>query len=465
MMAISIMPLKRRNFIMGGLALPALARKERPPARPNIVCIVADGLGSWMLGCGGNREIKTPNIDQLAQAGTRFRNHLVCTPASSPSLATLLTGRVPRQHGIQDFLTGEPLENPPQGQAAAPPTFRNEVMLSDLLAGNGYECGFVGEWNLGDDRNAQHGFGFWYTIDGAIVYQDPHMNFSGQAVAEKGYLTDLLTAKAGVFLDRQTPAKPFFLTIGYPNPHPPYEGHPARDYEMYAKAGFETNGWEPAAANALRGKDFLRDVVGNSRKAAAAVTALDDQIPRILAKLQQRGLRESTVVIFTGNRGWLLGRHGLWSAGLASNPINMYDEVVQAPMIWHWLGHIPAETVRPELVSAYDFVPTVCELVDIAPPAGRNLCGRSYLLPVTGKPLPKKSPWRSVVFGQYRNTEMARDERFKLVVRNNGNGPNEFFDLANDPREKVNQYENLQYKADVAELARALEGWRKSTAS
>ena len=71
---------------MGGLALPALARKERPAERPSIVLIVADGLGSWMLGCGGNREIRTPNIDQLAQAGTRFQNHLACTPASSPIL-------------------------------------------------------------------------------------------------------------------------------------------------------------------------------------------------------------------------------------------------------------------------------------------------------------------------------------------------------------------------------------------
>ena len=97
---------------------------------------------------------------------------------------------------------------------------------------------------------------------------------------------------------------------------------------MYASAGFETTGWEPAAANALRGKEYLKDTVGNSRKAAAAITALDDQIPRLLAKLHQRGLRENTILIVTGADGYLLGRHGLWSAGLASEPINMYEEVV-----------------------------------------------------------------------------------------------------------------------------------------
>jgi arylsulfatase A-like enzyme len=463
MMAVSAMSIQRRNFLLGGLALPALARKERIGPRPNILLIVADGLGSWMLGCGGNKEIRTPHIDQLAESGTRFQNHLACTPSSSPSLATLLTGRVPRQHGIQDFLTGEPVENPPQGQAAAPPSFHNEVFLSDILAGIGYECGFAGEWNLGDDRAPQHANHFWYTIDGASVYQDPHMNWNGQSVAEKGYFTDLVTAKAGAFLDKQSTSKPFFLTLRYLNPHPPYDGHPARYYDMYAKTPFDSTGWEPAAPNLLRGKDYFKDPVGNLRKAAAGITALDDQIPLLLAKLSQRGMRENTLIVVTSGNGHLLGRHGLWTGGLSSNPINMYDEVMQAPMIWHWLGHVPAQTVRPEVVSAYDFVPTVCDLLELPPP-GHNLCGRSYQLLATGKPLPKKSPWRTLVFGQYRNTEMARDFRFKLVLRGNGS-PSEFFDLANDPGERVNQYDNPKYVDDREQMKHAIEAWRASTSA
>ena len=458
------MSLNRRNFLQAGLALPALARKDRPTARPNIVLIVADGLSSWMLGCGGNREIRTPNIDELAQTGARFQNHFICTPASSPSLATLFTGRVPRQHGIQDFLTGEPIENPPQGQAAAPPSFRNEVMLSDILVGAGYECGYVGHWHLGEDQTPQHGFRFWYTLDGPPTYQDARINWNGQSSTEKGYLTDLLTAKAGAFLDQQSPAKPFFLTVSYPNPSPPYEGHPARYYEMYAKADFLTTGWERSAANALREKKYLEDAVGNSRKAAAAITALDDQIPLLLAKLHQRGLSENTVIVFTSDTGYFLGRHGLWSDGLASDPINLYEDVVQTPLIWYWLGHVPAQSVRTELVSAYDFVPTVCDLIDVSPP-GRNLCGRSYLPLLTNTRLPKKSPWRNVVFGQYRNTEMARDSRFKLVLRNGGSGPNELFDLGADPREKVNGFEDERFLAQRAQMTRAIEGWRRTTAT
>jgi len=459
------MSMHRRNFLLGGLVLPAFARKEKIGPRPNILLIVADGLGTWMLGCAGNKEIRTPNLDQLAQAGTRFPNHFVCTPSSSPSLATLLTGRVPRQHGIQDFLTGEPVENPPQGQAAPPPSFRNEVLLSDILSGIGYECGFVGEWNLGDDRTPQHGFKFWYTIGGDAVYQDPHMNWNGQSAAEKGYLTDLLTARAGTFFEQQKAGKPFFLTVRYLNPHPPYDGHPARYYDMYAKTSFDTTGWEPAAANVLRGKEYFKDPVVTLRKAAASVTALDDQIPLLLAKLQQRGLRENTLIVVTSSNGHLLGRHGLWTGGLASNPINMYDEVMQVPLIWHWLGHVPAQNLRPEVVSAYDVVPTICGLLEVPPPQGRNLCGRSYHLLLEGKPLPKKSPWRTTVFGNYRNTEMARDERYKLVLRNSGNGPNEFFDLADDPRERANQYETPKFLVDRNQMQRAIEAWRSSTST
>jgi len=459
------MSIHRRDFLLAGLALPALARKERTGPRPNILLVVADGLGSWMLGCEGNKEIRTPNIDQLAAAGTRFKSHVVCTPSSSPSLATLLTGRVPRQHGIQDFLTGEPIENPPQGQAAAPPSFRNEILLSDILAGIGYECGFVGEWNLGDDRTPQHGFHFWYTIDGSGAYQDPRVNWNGQPISEKGYLTDLISAKAGAFLDHQNPAKPFFLTARYLNPHPPYDGHPARYYEMYAKTTFDTTGWEPAAANVLRGKEYLQDPVGNLRKAAAAITAFDDQIPLLLAKLSQRGLREDTVIVVTSSQGHLLGRHGLWTGGLASNPINMYDEVMLTPMIWHWLGRVPAQNLRPEVISAYDFLPTICGLLEVPPPEGRHLCGRSYHLPLTNKPLPKKSPWRRMTFGNYRNAEMARDERFKLVLRNDGSGPNEFFNLADDPREKVNEHENPKYLIDRDQMRRTIEAWRASTSA
>ncbi|MDX2152976.1 MAG: sulfatase-like hydrolase/transferase [Bryobacteraceae bacterium] len=459
------MSVTRRNFLGAAAAAPLIAQRGGAPQRPNVLVILADDLAAWMLGCYGNQEIRTPNIDQFARSGVRFFNSFVSTPICSASRATFFTGRVPRQHGIHDFLTDRPEENPPQGQKAAPPSFANEVMISDLLAQAGYNCGYVGKWHMGNDTKPGHGYSYTYTMHGGSrSYTDPEMYLNGERVKESGYLTDHMTRRAMEFLDQQSAAKPFFLTVGYLNPHTPYEGHPQKYYDLYAKATFDKAGWEKPAPNALREKGMLADIVGNLRRAAASVTALDDQIPLLMKKLQDRKLWENTLVIFTGDNGYLLGRHGLWSKGHASNPINMYDESVQVPMIWSWPGRIPVEGVRPEMISFYDVMPTLCEATGVTPPA-RNLCGKSFLTPVRGLPLPKKQVWPTTVFAHFRNTEMARDTRYKLVLRNDGEGPNEIFDLKADPRERVNQYDNPAYVSVRDRLRKQLDEWRAKTSS
>lgn len=455
------MSLTRRNVVVGSLAAPLLAQRRPAARRPNVVLILADDLAAWMLGCYGNREFRTPNIDRLARSGVRFANSFCATPICSASRATLFTGRMPRQHGIHDFLSDRPIDAPPQGQLAPPPSFAQEVMLSDVLAGQGYRCGYVGKWHLGGDRQPGHGHQYTYTmLGGSRTYTDPEMYLNGQLVKESGYLAELMTRRAGEFLDQQKPDQPFLLTIGYLNPHTPYSGHPQRYYDLYAAEDFDDVGWEPMAPNALREKELMKDPVGNLRRCAASVTALDDQVGAILERLQQRGLRDNTIVVFTGDNGFLLGRHGLWSKGLASDPINMYDEVVQVPMLWSWPGEIPVESVRPELVSFYDFLPTVCDAARAPVPAGRKLVGQSYLALAQGKPLPKGQTWPGTVFAHFRNTEMARDSRFKLVLRNDGQGPNELYELRTDAREKVNRYDDPRYLTVRDGLAQRLSAFR-----
>jgi arylsulfatase A-like enzyme len=201
---------------------------------------------------------------------------------------------------------------------------------------------------------------------------------------------------------------------------------------MYAKSTFEAMGRDPGP----------RDVVGSLRKFAAGVSAIDDRIPPLVTKLKERGLRDNTLVVFCGVNGLLLGRHGLWGDGQATDPVNMYEEVIQVPMIWTWPGRVPVESVRNELVSIRDAIPALCDATGAPAPEGRNLSGRSYTALAFGKPLPKKHPWRNLIFGEYRNTRMVRDSRYKLVSRNQGKGPNELFDLTVDPREKVNRFDN-----------------------
>ena len=130
--------MNRRHFLFSsaGAALSDNAvAKDTPVQRPNILVILADDLAAWMLGCYGNQEIKTPNIDNLARAGVRFANSFCATPICSPSRATLFTGRLPRQHGIQDFLVEQPIRNSAArpGSAAARPS-ASEVMISDILS-------------------------------------------------------------------------------------------------------------------------------------------------------------------------------------------------------------------------------------------------------------------------------------------------------------------------------------------
>lgn len=456
------MSLTRRSFLAASSA-PLWAQKKpaAPSRRPNVVLILADDLASWMVGCYGNQEIKTPHIDMLARTGVRFINSVVCTPICSASRATLFTGRTPMQHGIQDFLTAQPIEQPPQGQKEPPASFAREIMISDLLSQAGYRCGYVGKWHMGGDTKPGHGFSYTYTMSGGSrSYTDPEMYLNGERVAEKGYLTTLMTNRAVEFIGRQDANTPFFLTVGYLNPHTPYDGHPQKYYDMYAQSTFESFGTQPAAPNALREKNLLKDIVGNIRKCAASVTALDDQLPALIKTLRDKNLTDNTVVILAGDNGYLLGRHGFWSKGLASDPINMYEEVIGVPMIWSWPGKIPIESTRPEQVSSYDFMPSLCELAGVEAPE-RNLCGSSYLRLALNHPLNKGERWRETSFGHFRNTEYARTNRFKLVVRNNGDGPNELWDLSKDPRERTNQFDNPRYLTVREDFQGQLDQWRK----
>ncbi|MGA2268019.1 MAG: sulfatase-like hydrolase/transferase [Bryobacteraceae bacterium] len=389
------MPLSRRHFFFGSLALPPLAAGKPAVERPNILLILADYLPSWILGCYGNNEVRTPNLDRFAQTGMRFLNHFACVPAPALGRATLLTGRTPMQLGEAD--------------ASSP----SEVPLSKVLEGPGYACA------AGD------------------------------------------SATAGKFLDQQAAGKPFFLTVGYASLRPPYDGVPRKYRDLYASVKFATFSQEAAARNAARDKEMLGDLSGNQRNAAAAVTALDDDVAALLSRLSQKQFLDHTLVIFTSTCGSLLGRHGLWDAGQASDPVNMYEEVIATPLLWSWPGHVPPQLTRPELVSAYDLVPTLCDLTGAGLPA-RSLCGRSYLPLATGKPLPKKQPWRTTVFGHLQNTEMAREKRYKLVLRDRGKGPDELYDLPVDPRERVNQYDNPQYLTVRTSLAAELSRWKQS---
>ena len=143
--------------------------------RPNIVFIISDDQGPWAAGCYGNTEIRTPAIDRIAQTGMRFDNFFVATPVCSPSRATFLTGRIPSQHGVHDWIR----EGNVGASAAA--YLAGEVAYTDILAANGWVCGLSGKWHLGHSQLAQHGFSHWYVHQqGGGPYNDAPMIRDGE---------------------------------------------------------------------------------------------------------------------------------------------------------------------------------------------------------------------------------------------------------------------------------------------
>lgn len=425
------MVLTRRAFVMSAAA-PLLAQRTGG-LRPNIVLLIAESLPAHALGCYGNREIRTPGLDLLARGGARFTFHATASPAPAPGLASLLSGLTPRQHGVGD--------TPGQNGAG----FSKARLLSHQLSAAGYSCGFAGRWDLGGGEG-QNGFHYWRPLPG-----------SGQ-----GFAAEKVTQDAVGFLDQQKAQQPFLLVASYPDPGDSYDGRPQKYYDMYAETAFTTAGWQPAAANAAQGKEYLSDIVASLKRCAAAITALDDQVRELVAAIDKRGHRDQTLVIFTSSCGNLMGRHGLWGAGRASDPINMYEESVMTPMIWNWPTRVPVESVRPELVDGCDLLPTLCEVAGVKLPEGTPLAGRSYLLSALNKPYPAKQPWRNLVFSHLDDTEMVRDLRFKLVLRKQGQGPNELYDVRRDPGETDNEFETGNFVTVAEALGGELSNWRKT---
>ncbi|MCL4841163.1 MAG: sulfatase-like hydrolase/transferase [Bryobacteraceae bacterium] len=373
----------RRSFLAAAPAALLAQRKGAPaPARPNIALVLAEDVPAWALSCYGNKEIRTPNLDQLTRAGTRFTNNLATVPVAEQNRQVLLTGSLKGGQG-----------------------------LAERLNAAGYRAGTFSE----------------------------------------------VTEAAG-FIDQQAAGAPFFLTVSLAGAN-----GPAGDFAaQYAAVKFEQQGLMQGAPNADHQKEKFNDLQGSFRAAAAAISRLDAEVAAVRKKLMQKGFFDNTLFIFAATNGMMLGRHGLWSDGRATEAGCLFEEVVQAPMIWSWPGRVPVQAIRPELVGSYDFVPTLCAVAGLEAPAG--LPGRNYLPVVTSRALPEGEEWRDLVFARMGDAWMARDNRFKLINRFNSASDNEFYDLRQDPREFDNLIDDARYLTVKERLNGELAAWKDKNA-
>ena len=424
--------------------------------RPNIVFILTDDQGIWSLGCYGNQEIRTPNLDRLAQSGVRLDNFFCTSPVCSPARASLLTGRIPSQHGIHDYLSGG---NGGCGQEAI--EYLKEYRgYTDILAENGYTCGLSGKWHLGDGRRPQKGFTWWYSHQkGGGPYYNAPMFREGEPVYEKGYITDVITDEALAFIDMEkNKENPFYLSVHYTAPHSPWvNSHPEEYAKMYEDCPFETC---PQPAPHPWAKTEVMDGYKNSRECLigyfAAITAMDYNVGRILEKLKEEQLLEDTIIIFTSDNGFNCGHHGIWGKGNGTFPLNFYDTSVKVPFLVSHKNHIPEKRVCQAMCSGYDFMPTLLEYLGLENEEGDKLPGKSFFSDLMGLEGEKEGP--VVVFDEYGPARMIRDKRYKLV-RRYPYGPDEFYDLESDPQEAYNRIQDEGCMEVISRMKKQMELW------
>lgn len=441
--------------------------------RPNIVFILSDDQGAWAMHCAGNEDIKTPNLDALAQNGIRFDEFYCASPVCSPARASIVTGKAPSCHGVLDWIAGGNIDTDKYPEMAEHSRFKvpdraieyleGHKTYIEVLAEHGYTCALSGKWHLGNNAQKKKGFEKWFTIGagGCGHYFDPDVCEDGKFSAPKRYITDLITEKAVQYVgELAQQEKPFYLSVHYTAPHSPWEEgqHPKRFMDWYRDCKFEATPQLPVHPNQVGTcpvGDTPESRADNLRGYYAAISAMDEGIGKILAELQTQGLMDNTIIIFTADNGMNMGHHGIWGKGNGTYPQNMFDTSIKVPMIICMPGGAKG-LVCHQMACQYDFFPTILELAGCSYETepmqpGKSMCG------LLENP-EREAEERVLVFDEYSRTRMIRTKEWKYVARY-PDGPNELYDMKQDPDERNNLIENSQYTSLQQELRQRMERW------
>ena len=480
------------------------------PKHPNLLFIMTDDMGAWAMRCAGNCDIHTPNLDRLAARGMRMENLFCVSPVCSPARLSVYTGQIPSQHGVHDWLAAGHLnsevlskelreafkmENPPfeylwprvgLKDDRAVHYLRGKDAFTDYLADAGYECALSGKWHMGDSFTPQAGFRYWRTTaNGGENYMFPVVLENGEMVLKHHcYVTDYIADNALRFLDIRDQNSPFCLSVHFTAPHSPWaeECHPKEYMDMYRDCEFESipfeeiHPWVPERdmpfaewkkkprpgvrfihANYAPIREVWKEYCRESQRGYyAAVTGMDACVGRILDRLERDGLMDDTLIIFTSDNGSNMGHHGIVGKGNGTYPMNMYDTSTKVPGIFCWPGHIPQGVVCQTIVSHYDFMPTILEMCGVPYQQPARLPGKSFAPVLRGETASFRDD--VVVFDEYGPVRMIRTREWKYVRRYPA-GPDELYDLVNDPQEHVNLIDDPAQAERVADMAARLEGW------
>ena len=431
-------------------------------SKPNVLWITAEGIPLSVIGCYGGTLMKTPNIDRLAAGGMRFENSFTTNALCAPSRAVLLTGKYNHLNGMYS----NPADTT-QGMTRESTFDESQETLPKILKQHGYQTGIVGKWHL-PVNPGKVGFDYYVYKDnaGGPYYQAEHYKRNMELgsddtkdVSIPGYLTDNefdLTIEGIKRFDG-----PFFMMLQTFNAHRPFE--PKHEYEhMYDGVRIPEPGTfyddytqRSAAAREARMRisempDFHppSDLTERQRKQwnyqkfmdhfLATFRAQDEDLGRLLDYLDQSGLSENTIIVYTGDHGFFMGDHGWFDKRF------MYEQAIRVPWIIRYPGHVKAGTVTKDWVVNIDNAPTVLDLLGI--PVPEEMQGRS-VAPVLKQQTPED--WQKSYY--YHYYEFApphwvmphygvRTQRYKLIYYYTVNEW-ELFDLENDPDEMESLFE------------------------
>lgn len=369
-------------LLSSGLTMAQTTTAEKSP---NVIYIMADDLGIGDLGCYGQRQIKTPNIDGIAQNGMKFMQHYSGSTVSAPSRCALITGK----HMGHAAIRGNAKVAGSDGLLYETPLPAGEVTVADIFKTKNYVTGCVGKWGMGgpgtEGMPGKHGFDYFYGYLGqrfAHSYYPEFLHENEQKIMLDGkyYSHDLMLEKALNFIDENA-QKPFFLYFSPTIPH--------ADLDIMGEAMTEYEG------------EFCETPFGGSRDGyksqqnpraayAAMVTYLDKSVGLIIKELKEKGLYDHTIIVFTSDNG-VHSEGGHDPSYFDSNgPFrgqkrDLYEGGIRTPFVIQWPGVIPQGVVTNHISAFWDFLPTIGELVQADIP--QNIDGISYLPTLTGKVL------------------------------------------------------------------------------
>lgn len=456
-------------------AVPLLAADPKP----NVLWICADDLAAYPLGCYGDKLAKTPNIDTLAKSGVRFDGAYCNSPVCTASRQSFLTGRYPRSLGVTQLKTALPDGTP---------------TLATMFKAAGYDTASIGKMHF----NSQLKHGFDVRID-APDHRKELTARKSQPLPDgvevqpkwqpfKDHARTWLNAKALPFgaTDADMPGtfyaakgveqigakrdKPFFLMVSFYEPHSPFH-FPVEDRGTFDPTKFPVP--KVSAGDDWHIPAIFRDLTDAEKQGVTAayytsVAYLDRNVGQLLAALKKAGLEENTLVILTGDHGYMLGHHGRFEKHCC------YEPAVRAPLLVRLPGVTKAGTSNSALTEFIDIAPTLLESCGVKVPDAVQ--GKSLLPVLSGK----VAAHRERVFVEYSENEeaMVRDARWKLVyttgARKREDGYEtgkplpgrvvQLFDTEKDPDETTNLANKPEHAGRVSELTAALEKHLTATA-